>query len=119
MKYGLIVLSIMFCLSSAGRSGAEVDLQTAQSLNLNSVGNARELGGYPVSDGRKVKRGVLLRTAALYGISSDDVTRLTKDYRLSVIADLRMTLEAAPKPDPIIDGVKNVSLHVINEDLLP
>ena len=91
-------------------------MQKSQSINLKSIGNARELGGYPTADGRKVKRGVLLRTAALYGISSEDVTRLTKDYRLSVIADLRTSLEAGTKPDPIIEGVKYVSLHVLNEE---
>ena len=91
-------------------------MQKSQSINLKSVGNARELGGYITNDSRKVKRGVLLRTAALYGISSDDVTRLTEDYRLSVIADLRTSLEAGTKPDPVIDGVKYVSLHVLNEE---
>ena len=119
MKYSLIVLSFLLCLSSVCRGEANISLQETQSINLNSVGNARELGGYSTVDGQKVKSGVLLRTAALYGISSEDVTRLTKDYRLSVIADLRMSIEAAPKPDPVIEGVKNVSLHVINEDLLP
>ena len=106
----------MFCLFSAGSSEANIDLQNTQSIGLKSVGNARELGGYTVSDGRKIKHGVLLRTAALYGISSDDVTRLTEDYRLSVVADLRMSFETAPKPDPVIGGVKYVSLHVINEE---
>lgn len=119
MKYYVTALSILLCLCMFSVSEADTDLQASQSIGLKTVGNARELGGYPVSDGRKVKHGVLLRTAALHGISSDDVTRLTKDYRLSVIADLRMTLEAAPKPDPVIVGVKNVSLHVINENLLP
>ncbi len=97
--------------------GETTDLQNTQSINLSSVGNARELGGYLTNDGRKVKHGVLLRSASLYRISSDDVTRLTKDYNLSVIADLRMSLEAASKPDPVIDGVKYVNLRVINEDL--
>ena len=91
-------------------------MQKSQTINLKSVGNARELGGYITNDGRKVKRGVLLRTAALYGISSDDVKHMTEDYRLSVIADLRTSLEAGTKPDPVIDGVKYVSLHVLNEE---
>ena len=112
MKYSAIILSLMICLLGCGASCAET-----QSIGLKTVGNARELGGYTVSDGRKIKHGVLLRTAALYGISSEDVKRLTEDYRLSVIADLRMSFETAPKPDPVIDGVKYVSLHVINEEL--
>lgn len=117
MKHGIIIFSLLFCLFSFCRSEANIDLQKSQSLNLKSVGNARELGGYPSSDGRKVKHGVLLRTAALYGISSDDLTRLTDDYSLSVITDLRMSLEAAPKPDPSIDGVRYKNLRVIDEDL--
>ena len=117
VKYSLIVLSFLLCLSSVCVGEANISLQETQSLNLNSVGNARELGGYPTVDGRKVKSGVLLRTAALYGISSDDVTRLTKNYHLAVIADLRMSLEVAPKPDPAIEGVKYLNLRVINEDL--
>lgn len=111
MKYSTIILPLLLCLLTCSASCAET-----QSIGLETVGNARELGGYTVADGRKIKHGVLLRTATLYGISSDDVTRLTEDYRLSVIADLRTSLEAGTKPDPVIDGVKYVSLHVINEE---
>ena len=59
----------------------------------------------------------MLRTAALNTISSEDVERLTKTYHLSEIIDLRISLEIAPKPDPVIDGVKYVNLRVINEEL--
>ena len=116
MKHIIVVLVLLSCMCGVCFGGTP-DLQNTQSINLSSVGNARELGGYLTNDGRKVKHGVLLRTAALYRISSDDVTRLTKDYNLSVIADLRMSLEAESKPDPVIDGVKYVNLRVINEDL--
>ncbi len=115
MKFRLIILSILIfsCFFSA-KSEAENNLQ---SINLKSVGNARELGGYYTINGKKIKHGVLLRTAALNKISSEDLTRLTKDYNLSVIADLRMSYEVAAKPDPLIDGVKYVNLRVIDEDL--
>jgi len=111
----LIILSVLLfvCFFSA-KSEAENNLQ---SINLKSVGNARELGGYYTINGKKIKHGVLLRTAALNKISSEDLTRLTKDYNLSVIADLRMSYEVAAKPDPLIDGVKYVNLRVIDEDL--
>ena len=116
MKYSLMILSMILgmCSFCCG-SEADIDLQKTQSLNLTSVGNARELGGYPVADGRTVKHGVLLRTAALNKISSEDVEKLTEVYHLSVVADLRMSLEAASKPDPVIEGVKYVNLRVINE----
>ena len=117
MKYNTIILSLLICLLSFSISDADEDLQKSQSINLKSVGNARELGGYPTNEGKKVKRGVLLRTAALSKISSEDIKHLTDDYHLSVIADLRMTNEVAPKPDPVIDGVKYINLRVINEEL--
>ena len=113
MKYIAITLSMLLCV--CGVSASEAGLP--QSINLESVGNARELGGYTAMDGRHVKHGVLLRTAALNKISSRDIDRLTKDYHLAVITDLRMTFEAAPKPDPVIEGVKYVHLHVVDEAL--
>ena len=111
LKYGVIILSLILCL--CGFSSSEAN----QSINLESVGNARELGGYTTVDGRTVKHGVLLRTAALNKISSDDIKRLTDIYHLAVIADLRASLEVAPKPDPVIEGVKYLNLRVINEEL--
>ena len=111
MKCSIIILSFLICLCGFTRSEA------GQDINLKSVNNARELGGYTTNDGRKVKHGVLLRTADLNKISSEDVKHLTEDYSLSVIADLRMTYEIAPKPDPVIDGVKYISLKVIDEEL--
>lgn len=118
MKHTLTILLMLLSMCSfcCGNEG-DIDLQKTQSINLKSVNNARELGGYTVADGRKIKHGVLLRTAALNNISSDDVERLKDVYRLSVIADLRMSIEAAPKPDPVIEGVKYVNLRVINEEL--
>ena len=47
-----------------------------QSIGLEEIVNARELGGYVGADGRKVKRGVLLRTGALSEISEADRRRL-------------------------------------------
>ena len=118
MRYITIILSLVLCLAGLSRCGAESDpLPANQSIGLASVGNARELGGYATADGRTVKHGVLLRTAALSTISSADVERLTKDYHLAVIADFRMSHEALPKPDPVIEGVKYVNLRVIDESL--
>lgn len=107
------ILILIFALPAAAQTSSDC----TQSINLKSVGNARELGGYRTVDGRKIKHGILLRTAALDEISSEDVTRLTKNYNLSVITDLRMTFEVAQKPDPVINGVKYLNLRVIDEDL--
>ena len=124
MKLNIIVLTFLFSLLSLFSLFPTLLPRTCyahdknpQSINLKSVGNARELGGYSTVDGRKVRHGILLRTAELNKISSEDIARLKEVYNLSVIADLRMSIEAAPKPDPVIDGVKYRNLRVIDEEL--
>ena len=114
MKNIIFVLLILLLPLPVAAQTSSADMQT---INLTSVFNAREIGGYITNDGLKVKRGVLLRTASLNKISSEDIARLTKNYNLSVIADLRMSFEAAAKSDPVIEGVKYVNLRVIDEKL--
>ena len=90
-----------------------------QSIPLNSIRNARELGGYLTDDGRKVKEGVLLRTAALYGISDEDIRLLTDTYRLRHIIDFRMDMELADAADPSVCGAEHHHLNVIDPSTFP
>ena len=48
-----------------------------QSIHLESVRNARELGGY-AAGGQSVKHGCLLRTAALTTLSPADSKKLSE-----------------------------------------
>lgn len=43
------------------------------SLNLKSVENARDLGGYPSLPGMHVKKGVILRSGQLISITDEDI----------------------------------------------
>ena len=70
-----------------------------QSIGLEEIVNARELGGYVGADGRKVKRGVLLRTGALSEISEADRRRLLEQYHLTDIIDFRTSFECEAAPD--------------------
>ena len=110
-QFMLGLLIIALSVSIAGLSLAE----ESRSIGLHGVGNARELGGYSVSGGRTVKHGVFLRTAALHGATSADISRLQDDYHLSVVADLRLTLERNAAPDPEIPGAKNIHLPIFDE----
>ena len=87
-------------------------------LGLTGIGNARELGGYRVFDGRTVRRGVLLRTAALAGATEEDLRALRERYHLAVVADFRMDAEAGRAPDPVIDGVRNLRIPIMDTELL-
>lgn len=94
------------------------EASASASLGLAGVGNARELGGYRAADGRTVKRGVLLRTAALSGATAEDLRILRERYHLAVIADFRMDSEVEQSPDPDIDGVRNLWLPIMDAELL-
>ena len=83
-----------------------------QSIDLSSVGNARELGGYAV-DGGTICRGVLLRTASLATISDEDKKVLSEKYRVKTVIDLRMNTERNQAPDPEIPGAKNLFCPVM------
>jgi len=99
-------------------ASAAAAINDSQSLGLTTVNNARELGGYTAADGRKVKKGTLLRTAALGDASEADIKKLRDDYHLGTVLDFRMSREVESKPDPEIEGVKNLNLRIIDEDAL-
>lgn len=90
-----------------------------QSIGLTSVGNARELGGYVTADGKTVRRGSLLRTAVLSGLSKEDEQRLTDTYKIATIVDFRMTPETEQEPEVSMADVKGVSAHIIDETDVP
>lgn len=83
-----------------------------QAIDLPGVGNARELGGYAIGD-RKVRGGVLLRTASLSKIEPEAIQRLRDEYRLQTVVDFRMAGEQSHVPDPEIPGATNLQLSVV------
>lgn len=85
--------------------------QTGLPLSLN---NARELGGIELRNGRHVKRGLLLRTTRLFDATEEDIRLLREAYRLSLVIDMRETVEILRAPDPEIPGVKWVHAPVID-----
>lgn len=86
-----------------------------QSIGLTGIVNARELGGYISEDGRKVKRGVLLRTGALSGMTEADRTCLMEQYHLTDVIDFRTSFECAAAPDPVMDPVAYHPIRILDE----
>ena len=89
-----------------------------QSIKLEGVANARQLGGYVGAGGKTVKDGVLLRTAVLSNATEADVKRLTETYHLAENIDFRMDQEVEADPELEIDGVKNLNIRIIDEEAL-
>ncbi|MBQ3470954.1 MAG: tyrosine-protein phosphatase [Clostridia bacterium] len=120
----VLVLALVCVCSCGNQKPTETKSTTAatpfvneHSIGLTGVGNARELGGYAAVDGKTVKRGAILRTATLSNATDDDIKRLKEVYHLSKVLDLRMSREIESQPDPEIDGVKNILVPIIDENL--
>ena len=90
----------------------------SQSIGLAGIGNARELGGYVMQDGRTVKRGVLLRTAKPADGTEEDLKKLVEVYHLAELADFRMESEVTQAPEPELEGVVNRWLPIMDMELL-
>lgn len=80
-------------------------------INLLSIQNARQLGGYVTQSGNIVRYTAILRTGELASLSDADKELLVNVYKLSHIIDLRDELEVQDNPDTDIEGVQ--SHHLI------
>ncbi|MBQ0025531.1 MAG: tyrosine-protein phosphatase [Bacteroidales bacterium] len=88
----------------------------SQSLGLVSVANARELGGYVLPNGKKIKKGLLLRGGSLAAVSAEDAKALSERYRLARIFDFRTDMEVRHSPDAQLPGVGNIWLPAIDPE---
>ena len=80
------------------------------------LNNARELGGYVMQDGRVVKRGLLLRTTRLCDASERDLKRLSDEFKVACILDMRGEDEAKNDPDPEIPGARYIIDPIIGPE---
>ncbi|GAA3717200.1 tyrosine-protein phosphatase [Gordonia hankookensis] len=81
-------------------------------LELITVANFRDLGGWRTIDGRQVVTGRLFRSAALDKASETDRAFLA-GLGLRTIVDLRSVPEVDAAPDPQITGARGVVLDVL------
>ena len=87
-----------------------------QTLGLEGVDNARQLGGYYTEDGRRVKSDLLLRSAKLAKASDEDIKKLSEEYNVGTIVDFRTTDEVTDEPDPTIEGIENKQIRILEEN---
>ena len=102
----LLVVFILSLVFSAVPVYAEEPSAELPSLGLEMVWNDRELGGYTMADGRRIKEGLLLRAGRLCDATQEDIDLLSSKYHVRMIADLRNDGEVAAKPDPEIPGAE-------------
>ena len=73
--------------------------------------NKRDLGGYVAQDGRKVRSGMLLRSAHLADATDGDIAYL-KSLPVTLVVDFRTEVDLKGKPNRDIPGARYVNLPV-------
>lgn len=112
-----VILLSMLLLTGCGKE-QNVISKEVQTLNLNTISNARELGGYKTKDGRTVRKGVLLRTAALTDASQEELDALINSYKLAAVIDMRASYELAEDPEPVLNGVAQYNFMIMDEQMM-
>jgi protein-tyrosine phosphatase len=84
-------------------------------LGLESVTNARDIGGLKTKDGRTIKTKRLLRSGKLTKLNEDDTKTLLETYHLRQVIDLRTPNEIKSSPDVIIPQVKYREIRFMND----
>ncbi|MDQ0061872.1 tyrosine-protein phosphatase [Paenibacillus harenae] len=83
-------------------------------LPFHGVLNFRDMGGYAAAGGRKVKRGMLFRSAELTGMTESD-RELFASLGIKTVFDYRDDKEAELKPDPAFENIANVRIPAMNQ----
>lgn len=82
-------------------------------INFEGIINARELGGIAAADGRRIKKNCLLRCGELEKATQSDIRKLSEEFSVRHIVDLRDPLEAEDRPDQAIPGAAYVSFPAL------
>lgn len=83
-------------------------------LELETVQNARDLGGLSTKEGKRIKYGRLLRTANMSMLNGHDI-ELLRSYDLRLVLDFRTQTVIDVTPNVKIDGVKYVHIPIVRE----
>ena len=89
-------------------------------IDFTGLQNTRDLGGLPAADGRRIKRGLLLRSGSPGFGTQADLERLRTEYDLRLVVDFRSGFELSELPDPMdrLPGARYVHAAIIDEQAL-
>lgn len=82
-------------------------------IRFDKIPNARDLGGIRTTDGHTVRSGLLLRTAFLVNASSEDLRRLSEEFHVAKVIDLRSKYEVGKMPDAEVAGAQHAHVEIV------
>ncbi len=77
--------------------------------------NFRDLGSTETLDGKRIKPGLILRSAKLSKLDDRDRAELENFYKVSKVLDFRAAAEKINRPDIIPSGARYIPLPFFNE----
>lgn len=77
--------------------------------------NFRDIGGYQSADGRKIKKGLLYRSAALGLLIPEELDRV-RELGIQTILDFRGSQQCSELPDPIFEECEQIHICAAYED---
>ncbi|MCX5046559.1 tyrosine-protein phosphatase [Aldersonia sp. NBC_00410] len=83
-------------------------------LEIAGLPNLRDVGGWPTTDGGRVRRGMLYRSVELNRLDDDGVTAFAA-LGIRTVYDLRTEVERVAQPDRLPEGTAHVVADVLAE----
>tara|TARA_E500000178_G_scaffold88826_1_gene87693 strand:- start:303 stop:1142 length:840 start_codon:yes stop_codon:yes gene_type:complete len=93
---------------------SNLDMSYRRVLPLENGSNFRDAGDYPTIDGKRVIRGELFRSAAMYAIESESDIDYLENFKFKTVVDLRSNEERELQPDRWV--LKDKSINYVSHD---
>ena len=110
----LLLGALISCNNNSEKKQTASSSKPGLSLDIASVPNLRDLGGYETTNGATVVHGLVYRSNQLAPISPEDMEKIAQ-LGLKNDYDLRTEAERTPVPDQLPAGVNNVWLDVLKD----
>ena len=113
-KFMVLLLGLLSTMSIIAAELSNLDMSYRRVLPLENGSNFRDAGDYPTIDGKRVIRGELFRSAAMYAIESESDIDYLENFKFKTVVDLRSNEERELQPDRWVlkdKSINYVSLH--------
>jgi protein-tyrosine phosphatase len=95
-------------------SARATSTRPGQRIEIPSVPNLRDIGGYPAAGGGRVRTGLLYRSVELNHLRDDDLAAFA-ELGIRTVFDLRTAAEQSAEPDVVPEGTDLVVCDVLKD----